>query len=130
MKHKKDFQKWNIKKIETENHINKKNFQERQIWVISMGENIGYEQCGKGEDFLRPVIIYKKFSRSLFIGIPLTSTIRQGKFYSNFVFQGSESSAILSQLRLYDTKRLRYQKGKMSVGDYHQVKNNLITLLQ
>jgi len=130
MAHTKDFTNWNTKKIQTENHQNKRSFREREIWSIIMGENIGYEQCGRGTDFLRPVIIYKKFSKNLFLDIPLTSTIRTTKFYSNFTFRGAESSAILSQIRLYDAKRLKYAKGRLSTGDYNRIKNNLIALLQ
>ena len=130
MSHQKDFEKWNKQKVETEAYVNKKAFKERQLWMISMGENIGHEQCGKGGDFLRPVIVFKKFSKDLFLGIPLTTTIRRARFYCNFPFHGSESSAILSQIRLYDAKRLRYKKGMISLGDYSRVKNKLIALLQ
>jgi hypothetical protein len=29
-----------------------------------MGQNIGYETQGKGEEFLRPVLIFRKFSKN------------------------------------------------------------------
>ena len=40
------------------------------------------------------------------------------------------SSAILSQVRLFDSKRLAYTIGRLSQGDYEVVKQKLITLLQ
>ena len=110
----KDFDKWNVQKKITDGMDNKKTFHEREVWFIKIGENIGFEQNGKGGEFLRPVIVYKKFSRNVFLGIPLTKTIKEGKFYSNFDFQGRKSNAILSQIRLFDSKRLKYKIGTMS----------------
>ena len=126
----KDFDKWNIQKKIADGMDNKKTFHEREVWFIKIGENIGFEQNGKGGEFLRPVIVYKKFSRNVFLGIPLTKTIKEGKFYSNFDFQGRKSNAILSQIRLFDSKRLKYKVGKMSVGDFRKTKQKLIELIQ
>lgn len=128
--YKKDFDRWNIQKKITDNTENKNTFHEREIWFIKVGENVGFEQNGKGEEFLRPVIVYKKFSKNVFLGIPLTKSIKEGKFYSSFDFQGKKSNAILSQIRLFDSKRLKYKIGKMSVGDYGRVKEKLIELMQ
>src|SRR5680860_1545617 len=63
------FDKWNIQKKIVDLISNKKTFHEREIWFIKIGENVGFEQNGKGEEFLRPVIVYKKFSASVFLGI-------------------------------------------------------------
>lgn len=128
--YKKDFDRWNIQKKITDNTENKNTFHEREIWFIKVGENVGFEQNGKGEEFLRPVIVYKKFSKNVFLGIPLTKAIKEGRFYSSFDFQGKKSNAILSQIRLFDSKRLKYKIGKMSVGDYSRVKEKLIALMQ
>jgi mRNA-degrading endonuclease toxin of MazEF toxin-antitoxin module len=126
----KDFDKWNTQKKFVDLTGNKKVFHEREVWFIAIGENIGFEQNGKGEEFLRPVIIYKKFSRNVFLGIPLTKTKREGKFYADFELHGKTSTAILSQVRLFDSKRLKYKIGKMSVGDYRKIKEKLIELIQ
>lgn len=130
MEKKKDFDAWNDKKKIVDSSANKHTFHEREVWFIFIGENIGFEQNGKGIEFLRPVIIYKKFSRAVFLGIPLTKTKKEGKFYADFEFQGKMSNAILSQIRLFDSKRLRYKIGKMSVGDYLKTKEKLIELIQ
>lgn len=128
--YKKDFDKWNIQKKVTHNNENKKTFHEQEVWFVKIGENIGFEQDGKGEEFLRPVIVYKKFSRNVFLGIPLTRALKEGKFYRVFDFQGERSNAILSQIRLFDSKRLKYKVGKMSDGDYNGVKEKLIELIR
>lgn len=62
--------------------------------------------------------------------MPLTKTIRAGKFYCEFEFNGKVSVAILSQVRLFDSKRLAYTIGRISNGDYKKLKEKLIELLQ
>ena len=126
----KDFDAWNGQKKVIDNSLNKKTFHEREIWFIKIGENVGFEQNGKGAEFLRPVIIFKKFSKNVFLGIPLTKTLKDSKFYSHFEFKGLTSTAILSQVRLFDSKRLHYSIGRMSQGDFDVVKQKLIALLQ
>ena len=72
----KNFSKWNKKKIEVENRdidALKINFKNREVWWCSLGENIGYEQDGKGENFERPILILRKFNKHIFLGIPLTT---------------------------------------------------------
>ena len=126
----KNFDEWNIHKKVIDSIENKKTFHEREVWFIKIGENVGFEQNGKGAEFLRPVIVYKKFSKNVFLGIPLTKTVKEGKFYSRFEFKGQTSFAILSQIRLFDSKRLAYPIGRMSGGDYKKLKEKLIKLLQ
>ena len=109
---------------------NKKTFHDREIWFIKIGENIGFEQGGKGREFLRPVVVYKKFSKNVFLGIPLTKTEKKGKFYHSFDFKKESSTAILSQVRLFDSKRLSYAIGRMSKGDFKKLKEKLIELIQ
>jgi mRNA-degrading endonuclease toxin of MazEF toxin-antitoxin module len=128
--YKKDFDGWNVQKKITDSVENKKTFHEREIWFIKIGENVGFEQNGKGKEFLRPVVIYKKFSKNVFLGIPLTKANREGKFYSSFEFHSKISTAILSQIRLFDSKRLSYPIGRMSKGDYGRLKEKLIGLIQ
>jgi len=53
-------------KLKVRLHIKPDNgvyFREREIWWASLGANIGYEQDGKHENFERPVLVLKKFSR-------------------------------------------------------------------
>lgn len=61
----KDFDGWNTKK-KLAHAINKRPFfHEREIWYCALGVNVGFEQDGKGKDFLRPVIGIKKFKALL-----------------------------------------------------------------
>ena len=77
---------WNeLKKQLDKRDINLK-FKPRDVVYVYMGQNVGSEQFGKGKEFLRPVLIFKKLSKSTFLGIPLTSKIKEGVFYYNFNF--------------------------------------------
>ena len=40
--------------------------------VCHLGANVGFEQDGIGEDFLRPVLILRKFNVYMFWALPLT----------------------------------------------------------
>ena len=67
----KNFDNWNIKKkILDKNDVDdlKIFFNNRQIWWCAVGNNIGLEQNGKGENFERPVLIFKKFNKNIFFG--------------------------------------------------------------
>ena len=127
------FDKWcKIKK-----ELNKKEktigIKERDIIFINMGKNIGYEQNGKGEEFLRPVVVLKVFSRNLFFGVPLTSKIKEGSFFETIEFthkaKAYKNSAILVQARTFDVKRAFYKKGMIKKEDFKRLKDSLNKLL-
>ena len=72
-----------------------------------LGANVGFEIDGSGSGFARPVIIIKKFNLDTCIVVPLTGKIKNGKYYfPTGIVDGREASAVLSQLRLIDRKRL------------------------
>lgn len=125
----KRFSEWNNKKIT----INEKKaifFKTREIFYAHIGENVGYEQDGKGDDFVRPVLIFQKFNNSVFWGIPLTSTLRDGKFYYHFSFiKDVTSVAILSQLKMFDAKRLDRKIGKINKEAFEELKTKGIGLM-
>ena len=102
------FDKWNnIKqKLGQKKPIN---FNERDILFISIGQNIGFEQYGKSEEFLRPVVVVKKYSKNLFLGIPLSSKIKNGYFFHTIYFKNRPNCALLLQSRTFDSKRIKYR---------------------
>jgi mRNA interferase MazF len=131
----KDFQKWHTKKEKLNETEVRVFFHEREIWYCSLGANIGFEQDGKGEDFLRPVLVLKKFNDKIFWGIPLSKSIKpipkkSDKFYFVFSFvPGVKSLAILSQLRLIDASRLARHIGEMEKEEYQDLTKKLKALL-
>ena len=104
-------------------------YKERDIWWVSIGHNIGIEEDGKGDMFNRPVLVVKGFSRYQFWGLPLSATGKEGKYYHKFVVNGKVSTALLSQLRVYDTRRLISKYGMLNVKDFNIIKKTLIKFL-
>lgn len=121
---KKDFQKWHGKKATLDEIENRPFFHEREIWFCYLGVNVGFEQDGQGKDFLRPVVIIRKFNNEIFWAAPLTQSDKQRKkqaeaYYYSFSFVPNITSvAILSQIRLIDARRLGYQLGEISEKDF------------
>ncbi len=120
------FDKWNDvkKKLHTNNIY--RGFKEREIFYAHIGENVGFEQNGKGEKFMRPVLILKKFNRFVFSGIPLSTTLKRGKYYFEFKFSGEKTSvAVVSQIKLFDTRRLLNKIGVIKNEDFLSLKQRI-----
>jgi mRNA interferase MazF len=120
----KEFDKWNKVKKRTEDKKVIPHIKYREIYWANVGENIGFEQNGKGDDFLRPLLIFKKFSNNMFFGIPLSSQRKkEGNFFFEFSFQEDTiSTALIVQGKLFDVKRLERKIGKISLEDYKVLK--------
>ena len=113
------FDSWNKIKKSTNIKKNRVYFKQRDIFYMKVGQNIGFEQSGKGDKFLRPVIVFKKFNNNFFVGIPLTTTIKNNRYYFNFSFtKNRQSSAILSQIRAFDSKRIQHKIGVINQKDF------------
>ncbi|MDR1272871.1 MAG: type II toxin-antitoxin system PemK/MazF family toxin [Clostridiales Family XIII bacterium] len=106
-------------------------FKERDIWWVHIGENVGFEEDGKGSDFLRPVLVMKKFNKRLFWGIPLSTTTKRGKYYYEFTASGKNkvSVALLSQFKLFDALRLVSKYAMIKKNDYEEIRDTLKDLL-
>lgn len=107
-------------------------YKEGDVFWLAVGENIGFEQDGKGRMFARPVLIVSGFSKEVFWGLSLTSQNKQGRYYRSFTLNnGIASTAILSQLRAYDSKRIVNTKklGRVSQATLLDIKNRLKALL-
>jgi len=126
----KQFDKWNEVKKQVNDRKKIVNFKEREIYWGSIGENIGFEQNGKGDDFSRPILIVKKLNKQLFFGVPLSTTIREGSYFYNFSFlENQQSSALLVQAKIFDIKRIDRKIGMIDKNDFIKLKNELRSLL-
>ncbi len=117
----KDFDDWNVQKKELSNE-KRVYFHKGDIWFASIGKNIGDEEDGKHSSFERPILIIRKFNNNIFLGIPLTSNEdKEGKYYHKLIsYKGS--TAILSQVRLLDAKRLLRYMGKVENDELKEIK--------
>jgi mRNA interferase MazF len=106
----KDFDFWNElkKKIEDEKNEPDRFPKESEVWMSSLGKNIGYEQNGSGDNFSRPILIVKKFNNHMFWVIPLSTKQKDFDFYFNYTDPNDQKvSAILAQMKLLSVKRLK-----------------------
>jgi mRNA interferase MazF len=89
-------------------------FKEGEIWWASIGMNIGVEIFGKGHEFARPVIVFRKFNKDSFLGIPLTTKEKEGEWYLPVFHNKIKRIAILSQVRTLDSRRLLRKVGSFN----------------
>ena len=102
----KDFDSWCAFQKKLEFTHNPPFFKEGEIWWSSIGVNIGYEMCGKGKIYARPVIVIKKYNHFTFLGVPTTSSYRNKPWSYTVSFSDRESDALLNQGRIFDSRRL------------------------
>jgi len=94
--------------------------------------NIGFEQDGKGEEFRRPVLILKKFNKYVVLVVPLTTKIKKdNKYYveCSVVSDNISRMAIISQVRLVDTKRFIDKLGVIDEDSNIKIKNAIKAML-
>lgn len=109
----KDFWKWHGLKTEIERRDQTPFFREAEIWWSSLGANVGTEEDGKNELFERPILIFYKFNRDMFWGLPMSSIKKPGEYYYPIFFGGRERTVLLSQMRALSAKRLIRRAGKL-----------------
>jgi mRNA interferase MazF len=95
-----------------------------------LGINIGFEQDGKGEEFSRPVLIIKGFSKNVFLCVPLTTKLKEGKYYNDIILSdGIKRKVILSQIRLIDSKRLIEKVCTIDEIQFKSIKQKITQLI-
>ncbi len=128
----KDFNEWNKQKIEINKNSLNKWVKIREVWWMSLGINIGSEENGKGDKVLRPVIILKVFGKNTCVVVPLTSVTKVGVFYHTVGVvseDGIISTALLSQIKVLDTKRCFERIGKIEPSVFLEMKKAIAVLL-
>jgi len=119
---KKDFDSWCARKKEL-NEVQPNFYKEREIRWCSLGINIGSEQDGTSKTYRRPVLVIKGFSRNVCLILPLTTSVSNNPYYFPIgKIEGKNSSVILSQIRLIDTKRLHDSLGYLNKIKFEEIK--------
>jgi len=110
----KDFDRWNTEKKRLDAGKSSVDYHEREIWWCSIGVNVGSEQLSQTDNFSRPVIIIRRFTREIFWDIPLTTKIKEHvPFRIMFMMGVQANDALLLQMRAYDRRRLVRKIGVM-----------------
>lgn len=103
----KDFDAWSGQKKSIDARTQHINYHEREAWWCWLGVNVGYEQDGTGTEYRRPVVILRGLSSKTCLVVPLTTSEREHKLRPSVGrVDGKEARALLSQIRVIDTRRL------------------------
>ena len=125
----KDFTGWHNVKVTLDARGRGPTFQEREIWWCSIGVNVGHEADGKGRQYNRPVLVLKKFNNRLFWGVPLTTQVKDNRFYHPITFKGKTQCIMLTHLRLWEGRRLSHKMGQLSEKQFQEIKQAVKGLL-
>ena len=96
-------------------------FKEGEIWWCMVGENVGIEMGGKGDFFTRPILIFKKLSKDGFLGIPMSTQDKSGTWYVKVKQSGENVTVVLSQTKVFSSRRLYAKIGELDDVDCAKV---------
>ena len=126
----KDFDNWFKNKTGLNAQEEPPFYHEREVWWCALGVNVGSEQDGTGKNFDRPVVVVKGFNKDVCFVVALTGKKRESKFhYYIGKVEDVEASAILSQVRLVDTRRLVKKMCTLDEKIFKELKNRLQKVL-
>ena len=125
----KRFDEWNeVKKVISRNSKIIP-FHERDVWWYAAGENLGSEINGKGKLFSRPILIIRKYGKTTFFGVPLSTRNNNGFWYSNITVHGKNSCVLLSQAGSFSVIRLYKKIDRISESDFSIICSELGSVL-
>lgn len=121
-----EYDKWNEVKKYTQQKKRKLGMKSREIFWVKLGQNLGSEEYGKGKDFARPVIIVRRLTSDLFIGIPITTTIKNNDYFHSFTYMNKsrgmvENSAMILQVKTFSIKRVLSKVGTVNKEDFDKM---------
>lgn len=81
---------------------------------------------GKSNKASRPVLVFRKLSRFTFVGLPLTSKNKTGTWFVPITIHSTTSQVILSQVRVFDVRRLTTKIAQLDTNDFEEVRRRFI----
>ena len=120
----KDFDSWNKQKKRTDARANTPFYHERELWWCTLGVNVGAELDGSGEGYRRPILILKGLSHQTCLVVPLTTSSKEHALRPSVgPVDGKAAHALLSQIRVIDTKRLVRKIGYLDQDVFEDMQN-------
>jgi mRNA-degrading endonuclease toxin of MazEF toxin-antitoxin module len=105
-------------------------YHEREVRWCSLGVNIGFEQDGADITHERPVLILRGLSRNTCLIAPLTTSLKKHKMRMSLgLVDGKMAQALLSQIRVIDTKRLINKIGFIDHTVFERIRKTVKDLL-
>ena len=126
----KNFDGWNTKKKQIETESTAVFCHEREVWWCALGVNVGFEQDGSEDGHRRPVVVLKGFSAQTCLVIPLTTSNHDHPMRPSVgLVNRKEARAMLSQMRVIDTKRFVSKIGYISREAFDRIRKTAKELL-
>lgn len=126
----KDFDGWNKQKKNTHERCDAPFCHKRELWWCALGINVGSEQDGAGDEYRRPVLVFKSMSKQTFLAIPLTTAAKDHPLRPEIgLVECKEARALLSQMRVIDTKRLVRKIGYLDNEVFARIRKTVKDLL-
>jgi len=92
--------------------------------------NIGFEQDGSDIEYRRPVIILKGLSKQTCLIIPLTTSTNKHRLRPAIgLVEDKEACALLSQMKVIDTKRLVKKIGNLDKKTFEDIRKTVKDML-
>jgi mRNA-degrading endonuclease toxin of MazEF toxin-antitoxin module len=73
--------------------------------------------------FMRPILVLKKYNRNICLVVPLSSQIKENKYYFTLKIKQKSQSFLVSQLRTLDTKRFVKKMSQLTLQEFTEVKD-------
>ena len=130
----KKFDEWNETKKLTEVNMRRVGIKPRELFWVKIGQNIGSEEYGKGENFTRPVIIVRKLTHDLFLGIPTTTSYKNDDYFHSFEYNNkskgkTNTTAMILQIKVFSTKRLMNRIGMVDKENFKTIQEKIKNLI-
>ncbi len=120
------FKDWNTFKQKLHSLPSFPHPKEGEIWWCSVGVNIGQEIFGKGSFFTRPIFVLTVKETGEFIGLPMSSKIKQKKFSKIIETEDGKQHVLkLLKIRNYDNRRLRTKLYKVPKDVLSEIKEDV-----
>jgi len=119
-------------KLKVKIHLSEKEIypKVRGIWWVSLGQNVGVETNGKNDKFERPVVVIKVFNNFGMLVAPISSNVKKGKYFVEFINNESEKNIInMSQIRSISSKRFIRYIGELNAEDFEKVRQIYLSLV-
>ena len=128
------YDEWNKAKKLTESKERRIGIKPRELFWVKIGQNIGSEEYGKGANFTRPVIIIRKLTHDLFLGVPTTTSIKNNDYFHNFEFNNKtkgkvNTTAMILQAKVFSTKRLMNRIGMVDKENFKKIQEKIKRLI-
>ena len=121
--YRKDFDGWNkvLKRLQKRRRLPW--FKVGEIWLVAWGVCSGTELDGKGENFARPALLYKKLSTRKCFVIPLTGTTKNMSGWVKY----DKGCLIIEEGRSLDANRLLKKRGRMDRKNFATIQKAITT---